>query len=202
MEYFKKLKNSKIKVICIGSAKTTTTKFLNAKWIAPRQNTNVALMMGMANHLIAKKKVDYQFLDTYITDFDKFKDYLKGKENGVKKDVKWASKICGIDGKTIKNLAETFHDNPTMIMSGWGMQRAHHGKQPHRMLVTLCAMLGQIGTKGGGFGLSYHYSNRGVPTCRSGIIGGITAGSLGIWKNGKFEGLAKTHNSSEGAEWL
>lgn len=89
-----------------------------------------------------------------------------------------------------------------MIMSGWGMQRAHHGEQPHWMLVTLCAMLGQIGTKGGGFGLSYHYSNGGVPTCKGGVIGGMTAGSLGIWKNGKFKGLAKSETSNEGAEWL
>lgn len=159
LAYFEKLKDSKIKVICIDPVKTTTAKFLNAKWIAPRPNTDVVLMMGMASHLIAKKKVNYEFLDTYTTGFDKFKDYLEGKEDGVKKDTKWASKICGIDEKTIKNLAETFYDNPAMIMSGWGMQRAHHGEQPHWMLVTLCAMLGQIGTKGGGFGLSYHYSN-------------------------------------------
>lgn len=32
------------------------------------------------------------------------------------------------------------------------------------MLVTLAAMLGQIGTEGGGFGFSYHYSNGGNPT--------------------------------------
>lgn len=112
----------------------------------------------------------------------------------MKKDTKWASKICGIDEKTIKNLAETFYDNPTMIMSGWGMQRAHHGEQPHWMLVTLCAMLGQIGTKGGVFGLSYHYSNGGVPTCKGGVIGGMTAGSLGIWKNGKFIRFSKKRN--------
>lgn len=48
-------------------------------------NTDVALMIGMASHLIAKKKVDYEFLDTYTTGFDKFKDYLEGKEDGVKK---------------------------------------------------------------------------------------------------------------------
>lgn len=102
----------------------------------------------------------------------------------------------------IKNLAEIFYDNPTMIMSGWGMQRAHYGEQPHWMLVTLASMIGQIGTKGGGFGLSYHYSNGGVPTCKGGVIGGINAGSLGIWKNGKFQGLAKSNQASGSAEWL
>ncbi|STG51035.1 biotin sulfoxide reductase [Escherichia coli] len=34
------------------------------------------------------------------------------------------------------------------------------------MIVTLAAMLGQIGTPGGGFGLSYHFANGGNPTRR------------------------------------
>ncbi|QOR04092.1 molybdopterin guanine dinucleotide-containing S/N-oxide reductase [Campylobacter cuniculorum] len=202
LAYFEKLKKSKIKVICIDPIRTDTCKFLNAKWIAPKPNTDVALMMGMASHLIAKQKVDYNFLETYTTGFEQFKSYLEGKEDGIKKDVKWASQICGIEEKTIRELAENFYDNPTMIMSGWAMQRAQHGEQPHWMLVTLCSMLGQIGTKGGGFGLSYHYSNGGVPTCKGGVIGGITALSVGIWKNGKFKGLAQSNNASEGAEWL
>ncbi|MBK1964161.1 molybdopterin guanine dinucleotide-containing S/N-oxide reductase [Campylobacter novaezeelandiae] len=202
LAYFEKLRESKIKVICIDPIRTDTAKFLNAKWISPRPNTDVALMMGMASHLISKNKVNYMFLENYTTGFNQFKDYLEGKNDGIKKDVKWASKICGVNEKTIKELAETFYDNPTMIMSGWGMQRAHHGEQPHWMLVTLCSILGQIGTKGGGFGLSYHYSNGGVPTCKGGVIGGINAGEIGIWKNGKFKGLAKSKENLNSAEWL
>lgn len=202
LEYFEKLKKSKIKVFYIDPVRTQTCNFLNAKWIAPRPNTDVALMIGMASHLITVNKVDYEFLENYTVGFDKFKAYLEGKDDGVKKDTAWASRICGIGEKAIQSLAETFYDNPTMIMSGWSMQRAHHGEQPHWMLITLCSMLGQIGTKGGGFGLSYHYSNGGVPTCKGGVIGGMNAGSLGIWKKGKFQGLAKEKQSNEGAEWL
>lgn len=202
MAYFEKLKKSKIKVICIDPVRTQTAKFLKAELIQPRPNTDVAMMMGMASHLIDKKKVNYEFLDNYTVGFDKFKAYLEGKEDGVKKDVKWASGICGVSEKAIKKLAETLYDNPTMIMSGWGMQRAHHGEQPHWMLVTLACMLGQIGTKGGGFGLSYHYSGGGVPTCKAGIVGGVSAGPVGIWKNGKFKGMPKVSVAAGGAEWL
>ncbi len=60
-------------MICMDPVKTPTAKFLNAKWIASRQNTNVALMMDMASHLIAKKKVNYEFLDTCTIGFDKLK---------------------------------------------------------------------------------------------------------------------------------
>ncbi len=202
LEYFEKLKESKIKVICIDPIRTQTAKFLNAELIQPRPNTDVAMMLGMASHLISKKKVNYKFLEDYTTGFDKFKDYLDGKEDGVVKSVSWASKICGVSEKVIRNLAETLYDNPTMIMSGWGMQRAHHGEQPHWALVTLASMLGQIGTKGGGFGLSYHYSGGGVPTCKGGVVGGVSAGPVGIWKNGKFKGMPKQTASAGGAEWL
>ena len=202
MRYFEKLRKSKIKVICIDPVRTQTAKFLKADLVQPRPNTDVAMMLGMASHLISVNKVNYEFLENYTTGFKKFKAYLDGKTDKVVKDVKWASKICGVDENTIKTLAETFYDNPTMLMSGWGMQRAHHGEQPHWMLVTLAAMLGQIGTKGGGFGLSYHYSGGGVPTCKAGIVGGISAGPVGIWANGKFKGMPKQTAALGGAEWL
>ncbi len=55
-------------------------------------------------------------------------------------------------------------------MAGWGIQRQQYGEQKHWMLVTLAAMLGQIGTPGGGFGFSYHYSNGGNPTRVGGVL--------------------------------
>ena len=174
-QYFEKLKKSGKKIICIDPIKTETCDYLNAQWIAPVPNTDVALMMGIAHTLVESKKYDADFLDEYTEGFETFKDYLNGKEDKIVKDASWASKISGIDVETIKELANMFFDNRTMLMSGWGMQRAHHGEQPHWMLVTLASMLGQIGLPGGGFGLSYHYSNGGVPTVNGAIIGGMTA---------------------------
>ena len=42
-----------------------------------------------------------------------------------------------------------------MLNISWSLQRAVHGEQPFWMLVTLAAMLGQIGLPGGGFGIGY-----------------------------------------------
>lgn len=50
------------------------------------------------------------------------------------------------------------------------MQRQQFGEQKHWMLVTLAAMLGQIGTPGGGFGLSYHFANGGNPTRKAAVL--------------------------------
>lgn len=57
------------------------------------------------------------------------------------------------------------------------MQRQQFGEQKHWMIVTLAAMLGQIGTPGGGFGLSYHFANGGNPTRRAAVLSSMQ-GSL------------------------
>ena len=41
-----------------------------------------------------------------------------------------------------------------MLAGGFSLQRQHYGEQRHWMLVTLAAMLGQIGLPGSGFGFS------------------------------------------------
>jgi trimethylamine-N-oxide reductase (cytochrome c) len=131
----------------------------------------------VAHTLYSEKKHDQAFLDRYTVGFDKFLAYLLGKEDGQPKSAEWASSVCGVDAKVIRQLALDMASKRTMIMAGWGMQRQHHGEQPNWMLVTLAAMLGQIGLPGGGYGFSYHYSSGGSPTAKGGILAGISAGN-------------------------
>ncbi|WP_298082078.1 molybdopterin guanine dinucleotide-containing S/N-oxide reductase [uncultured Campylobacter sp.] len=205
-KYFEQLKNSDKEIIIIDPIKTVSGKYFEgkARWIAPRPNTDVAMMLGMAQHLYSQGKYDKEFLQNYTVGFEKFVPYLTGQSDGVAKTPEWASEICGISANVIKELAIKFYENRTMIMAGWGIQRAHHGEQAHWMIVTLCAMLGQIGLAGGGFGFSYHYANGGAPTCAGGVIGGMNAASVGVVKDGKFLGLAQ--DQKQGGEatqaWL
>ena len=205
-KYFEQLKNSDKEIIIIDPIKTVSGKYFEgkARWIAPRPNTDVAMMLGMAQHLYSQGKYDKEFLQNYTVGFEKFVPYLTGQSDGVAKTPEWASEICGISADVIKELAIKFYENRTMIMAGWGIQRAHHGEQAHWMIVTLCAMLGQIGLAGGGFGFSYHYANGGAPTCAGGVIGGMNAASVGVVKDGKFLGLAQDHKQGgEAAQaWL
>ena len=205
-KYFEQLKNSDKEIIIIDPIKTVSGKYFEgkAKWITPRPNTDVAMMLGMAQHLYSQGKYDKEFLQNYTVGFEKFVPYLTGQSDGVAKTPEWASEICGISADVIKELAIKFYENRTMIMAGWGIQRAHHGEQAHWMIVTLCAMLGQIGLAGGGFGFSYHYANGGAPTCAGGVIGGMNAASVGVVKDGKFLGLAQDQKQGgEAAQaWL
>ncbi|MCA8933576.1 MAG: trimethylamine-N-oxide reductase TorA [Rhodospirillaceae bacterium] len=179
MDGLRALKDSGKPVICIDPVRSHTAEFLGAEWIAPRPQTDLAMMLGIAYVLQDEGLADQDFLNEYTVGYDRFLPYLTGESDGVAKDPAWASEICGVPAETIADLAHRFAANRTMLMSGWSMQRAHHGEQVHWMLVTLASMLGQIGLPGGGFGLSYHYSNGGTPTCRSPVLPGITASGGG-----------------------
>lgn len=180
LEFFHQLKKSGKTVIAIDPIRSETIEFFgeNAEWIAPHPMTDVAMMMGIAHTLVKQGKHDKAFLDKYTAGYDKFEAYLMGEEDGVEKSAEWASQICGVPAKQLELLADIFSKNRTMLMAGWGMQRQQYGEQRHWMLVTLAAMLGQIGLPGGGFGFSYHYSNGGNPARDAGVLPAISA-SLG-----------------------
>ncbi|ABD87310.1 trimethylamine-N-oxide reductase TorA [Rhodopseudomonas palustris] len=170
------LKAKGTKVICIDPIRTKTCETMSAEWIAPRPQTDVAMMLGIAHTLYTEKLHNVKFLKTYTTGFDKFLPYLTGEKDGTPKTAEWAAAICEIPADTIRDLARRFAKGRTMLAAGWSMQRQHHGEQAHWMLVTLAAMLGQIGLPGGGFGFSYHYSNGGAPAADAPALTGITDG--------------------------
>ncbi len=173
-------------VICIDPVRTESCDYFGAEWIAPKPQTDVAMMLGIAHTLYVEELHDQAFLDDYTAGFDKFLPYLLGSDDGTPKSAEWAAEICEVPAETLKDLARRFAGNRTMLASGWSLQRQHHGEQRHWMLVTLASMLGQIGLPGGGFGLSYHYSNGGSPGANGPVLSGITDGGKAV----------------EGAAWL
>ncbi len=177
IEYFNLLKKSGKSVIAIDPMRSETIEFFgdNATWIAPHMGTDVAMMLGIAHTLVKKNLHDKAFLEKYTTGYPQFEEYLLGKSDKIEKTAEWASGVCGVPAEQLEKLAEIFSSNQTMLMAGWGIQRQQYDEQKHWMLVTLAAMLGQIGTEGGGFGFSYHYSNGGNPTRTGGVLPAISA---------------------------
>src|SRR3546814_4179243 len=64
-----------------------------------------------------------------------------------------------VGAQTIKDLANAMTSKRTMLNVAWSLQRADHGEQPFWMVVTLAAMLGQVGLPGGGFAVGYGPAN-------------------------------------------
>ncbi len=186
--YFDALRKSGKRLICIDPMRSETMDFFgeSAEWIAPHMGTDVAMMLGIAHTLVENGWQDEAFLARCTSGYETFADYLLGATDGIAKTAEWAAEICGVPAEKIRELAALFHNNTTMLMSGWGMQRQQFGEQKHWMLVTLAAMLGQIGTPGGGFGLSYHFANGGNPTRRAAVLasmpGSVKGGTAAVDK--------------------
>jgi trimethylamine-N-oxide reductase (cytochrome c) len=76
--------------------------------------------------------------------FDKFADYVLGKEDGIPKSPKWASSKCGVPEWTIKALAREFASKITSIMHSHGGSyvRGPYSHEPARLEVILLGMQG------------------------------------------------------------
>lgn len=190
LEELKKIsQKGEIDIYSVDPVRNDTAMYFDSKEIKPRPNTDVAMMLGMMHYLHTTNQYDKEFIQKYTVGFKDFEDYLLGKTDNTPKTLKWASKICGVDEDVIKKFTQTLKDNKSMLMAGWGVQRADHGEQFHWTLVTLACMLGQVGLPGCGFGFSYHYSNGGTPSSDAPGLGGIStnikSNRKGPWQNYK-----------------
>jgi biotin/methionine sulfoxide reductase len=141
--------------VAITPVRDDAPDFLDATWIAPRPNTDTALMLGLAHTLLQRGWHDEDFLARHCAGWPVFREYLLGHEDGTVKTADWASAITGVPAGQITMLAQEMARSRTLVSSTWSLQRADHGEQPFWMLVTLASMLGQIGLPGGGFGFAY-----------------------------------------------
>jgi trimethylamine-N-oxide reductase (cytochrome c) len=90
------------------------------KWIPILPNTDVALHLAIAYVWITEGTYDKKYIATHSYGFDKFKDYVLGKEDGVAKTPAWASEKCGVPEWTIKALARDWAKKTTSLIHGNG----------------------------------------------------------------------------------
>ena len=174
LDYLKKIKGKKI--IVIDPRKSETANELGAEWIAPRPNTDMAIMLAMAYTMHKEGLANKEFLSEYTVGYEKFLPYLLGEKDKTPKTPEWAAAISGISAEKIKEIARLIAKKPSMLFSGWSMQRADHGEQPLWMVVVLACMAGQIGLPGRGYSVGHHYSDRGVPWGTSPGVPGMSIG--------------------------
>ena len=90
------------------------------KWIPILPNTDSALHLAIAYQWLIAGTYDKEYLETHSVGFDKFADYVLGKEDGVPKTPEWASPKCGVPTRIIKALAKHWANKVTSIVHGFG----------------------------------------------------------------------------------
>ena len=93
---------------------------------------------------ITEGTYDKKYVATHTVGFDKFKDYVIGKEDGIPKSPVWASPKCGVPVWTIKALAREFASKTTSIAHYFGgsMIRGAYSHEPARLECILLGMQG------------------------------------------------------------
>ncbi len=156
-----------IKIISIDPRFTESTAVFASEWIPIRPATDAAMLIAMAFVIINQGLQDQKFLDRYTVGFNRFRDYVLGKEDGVPKTPAWAEEITAVPRATIERLAvEYASTKPAALIPGWGPARGAMGEQFSRAANTVIAMTGNVGKEGGyagGFMRAFHSREMGMP---------------------------------------
>ena len=114
------------------------------KWIPILPNTDAALHLAIAYVWIVEGTYDKDYIATHSYGFDKFEDYVLGKEDGVPKTPEWASEKCGVPEWTIKALARDWANKVTSLIHGNGGPgiRGPYASEPGRLEPMLLGMQG------------------------------------------------------------
>ena len=98
-------KEAGAKVIGIDPRYHDSAATLADQWVPIRPGSDTAMMVSMAYVMITENLQDQKFLDQYTVGFDKFRDYVLGREDGIEKTPEWAEQITGVAAATIKALS-------------------------------------------------------------------------------------------------
>ncbi|MFH1382523.1 MAG: molybdopterin-dependent oxidoreductase [Chloroflexota bacterium] len=143
-------KEKGIRFIAFDPRYSNSIAILADQWIPIYPGTDAAVLLAMAHVIITENLYDRKFLDTYTVGFDKFADYVLGKEDGLAKTPAWAEPLTGVDAKVTEQVAREYATNkPAVILSGNAPGRTAYGEQFHRATHALAAMTGNIGVHGG-----------------------------------------------------
>jgi len=114
------------------------------RWIPIRPNTDAAMHLAIAYVWITQGTYDKEYVATHTHGFNKFEEYVLGKEDGVSKTPKWAEEITAVPARIIKALAREWASKRTSIAhsNGGPYIRGPYSTEPARLEVLLLAMQG------------------------------------------------------------
>lgn len=146
-------KEAGARIVAVDPKLNETAAAYADRWIPIRPGTDAAMIAAMANVMIKENLHDRRFLDTYTHGFDRYENYVLGTEDGIEKTPRWAERITGVPAGAIAELAREYAAaRPAAVMDGLGPARSAAGEQFTRAAMTLAAMGGNVGIRGGSAG--------------------------------------------------
>ena len=184
------LKELGIKMVHIDPFYNHTAALMGGKWLAPRPATGNALALAIAYVWITEALYDRQYVASRTVGFDKWKDYILGKEDGIPKTPEWQENESNIAAKDVRALAREWGSKKTYLAAG-GLQgfgsacRCATGNEWARSMVCLMAMQGL-----GKPGINMGCLQQGTPVDTKFFFPGYAEGGL----SGDIQGTAMAVN--------
>jgi len=151
------LRDLGIEIVHIDPYYNHTAALLGGKWFAPKPGTDAAMALAIAHVWITEGLYDKKFVADRSIGFDKWRDYVLGREDGLPKTPEWQAPETGIPAQDVRALARRWGKKKTYLgAGGWGNGhggacRSATGIQWARALACLLAMQG-MGRPGVNFG--------------------------------------------------
>jgi anaerobic selenocysteine-containing dehydrogenase len=186
------LKELGVKMVFIDPFYNHTAGMYADKWFAPRPDTGNAMACAIAFVWITEDLYDKEYIETRSVGFEKWKDYILGKEDGVPKTPEWAEAESTIPAREIRALAREWGSKKTMLaaggLGGWGGAcRAASGTEWARLMISLAAMQGM-----GKPGSNIWSTTQGAPSDTSVVFPGYAEGGMS----------GDVDNSAAGFRWV
>lgn len=141
------LKELGVKMVFIDPYFNHTAGLFADKLLSPRPGTDNAMALAIAFVWITEGLYDSEYIASRTVGFEKFRDYVLGRDDGVPKTPCWAERESGVPARELKALAREWASKRTMLaaggLGGWGGAcRAATGSEWSRLMVCLQAMQG------------------------------------------------------------
>ncbi|MFM9912859.1 MAG: formate dehydrogenase subunit alpha [Methylophilaceae bacterium] len=138
------VKKGTTKLILMDPRRTELAR--HAEYYLPfKPDTDVALLNALLNVIVTEDLVDEEFVKNRTENYEALKENVKGYSPEA------MAPICGIDAKTLREVARLYATSKgSMILWGMGISQHVHGTDNSRCLIALSMVTGQIGRRGTG----------------------------------------------------
>ncbi len=116
-------------------------------WLAPKPQTDMALVLAMLHHIVERELHDKAFVAQWVVGFEELRAHLKEKNY----TPEWAESVSGVAAATIRRIAGQYATSkPAAIFCNAGISHQLNAFDTYRCLAFLAAITGNVGINGGG----------------------------------------------------
>jgi anaerobic selenocysteine-containing dehydrogenase len=117
--------------------------------LQPIPGTDVVLALAIAGELFRSQRVDRRFIAAHVN------GAAAVEAAAAEYPLARAADVCGVAEGDILKLADAYaSSSPAVIRCGWGVERNRNGGNAVRAILSLPAIAGKFGVRGGGYTMS------------------------------------------------